>query len=235
MTTWRVDDVLDAAVHALVNERCRRAYMHDMRGSLQAVSTSVEVLARSARTQLKDNTLIDKASGMVKRAMAQHELALTDIFDQLTGCDDDAATVNLPDMVRQAHRFLRNEALSRGVTLRLSGIENALIHTQSNKLRCLILGLIGVAIDALPAGEELHMETSRSDAYARLEVRSAASYGSIQDPGDLLCRSSAALAPQELILGFMRQWIVTNGGRFDIHATACAQTVLHIDYPLATT
>jgi hypothetical protein len=70
MTTWQVDDVLDGAVQTLINERCRRAYIHDMRGSLQAIYTSFEVLARSAKNELQNNpTLIEKASSMAKRAV----------------------------------------------------------------------------------------------------------------------------------------------------------------------
>ena len=48
MNELQAGDVLDAAVQTLINERCRRAYMHDMRGGLQAIYSSLELLARSA-------------------------------------------------------------------------------------------------------------------------------------------------------------------------------------------
>jgi signal transduction histidine kinase len=233
MTTWQVDDVLDAAVHTLVNERCRRAYMHDMRGGLQAVYTSLEILARSARNELKDKALVDKASAMVKRAMAQHELALTDMFNQLAGPDDAVEIVDLPQMLQQAQHFLRNEALSRGVALRLSCNETVLLHTQRNKLRSLMLGLLGLAIDALPSGAELHIELSRSDSHALLELCSEVNYGVIREPEDLLCRPPANLKPQELVLAFTRHWILARGGRVEIDAGGGVQNILRIYYPLA--
>src|ERR1700751_3341723 len=95
MITWQAGDVLDAAVQTLINERCRRAYIHDMRGGLQAVYSSVEVLARSAKHGAANTGLIDNAASMAKRAMAAHEQALLDIVNQVMGHDDAPTVLNL--------------------------------------------------------------------------------------------------------------------------------------------
>jgi len=50
MNELQAGDVLDAAVQTLIDERCRRAYMHDMRGGLQAIYTSAVVELRSHLT-----------------------------------------------------------------------------------------------------------------------------------------------------------------------------------------
>jgi len=232
MNTWQVGDVLDAAVQMLINERCRRAYMHDMRGGLQAIYTSFEVLVRSAKHGAQNAALIDNASSIAKRAMAQHEQALVEIVNQVTGPEDTPAVVNLGSLVKQAQQFLRNDALSKDITLRLSGEDEVLVFSKRNKLRSLILGLLALGIDELPTGAELQVELSRAAGYALLELRSALTYNAIREAEDLLCREPVDLGPKELVLGFARRWIMANGGRVEIPSPAGAQAGLRIYYPL---
>jgi hypothetical protein len=234
MHTWQAGDVLDAAVQTLINERCHRAYIHDMRGGLQAVYSSLEVLARSAKHGTPNTVLIENASSIAKRAMANHEQALVDIVNQVTGPDDAPAVVNLGTLVKQAQQFLRNDALSKGIKLSLSGSEDLLVFSQRNKLRSLILGLYALGIDGLPTGADLQVELSPVDGYALLELRSALTYEDIREAEDLLCHEPVDLRPQELVLGFARRWISANGGRVEIHSAAAGrQTGLRIYYPLA--
>src|ERR1700737_4025348 len=167
--TWQAGDVLDAAVQTLINERCHRAYIHDMRGGLQAVYSSVEVLARSAKHGAPNTALIDNASSISKRAMANHEQALVDIVNQVAGPDDAPTVLNLASLVEQAQQFLRNDALSKGIKLGLSGCEDVQLFSQRNRLRSLILGLLALSIDDLPAGAELHVELRRVDGFVLLE------------------------------------------------------------------
>jgi hypothetical protein len=234
MNTWQAGDVLDAAVQTLINERCHRAYIHDMRGGLQAVYSSLEVLARSAKHGTPNTVLIENASTIAKRAMANHEQALVDIVNQVTGPDDVPTVVNLASLVKQAQQFLRNDALSKGIRLGLSGCEDVLVFSQRNKLRSLILGLLALGIDGLPTGAELRVELRRADGYALLELRSDLTYNDIREAEDLLCHEPVDLCPQELVLGFARRWIMANGGRVEIHSpVGTQQTGLRIYYPLA--
>jgi hypothetical protein len=234
MNTWQAGDVLDAAVQTLINERCHRAYIHDMRGGLQAVYSSLEVLARSAKYGTPNTVLIENASSIAKRAMANHEQALVDIVNQVTGPDEVPTVVNLASLVNQAQQFLRNDALSKGIQLGLSGSEDVLVLSQRNKLRSLILGLLALGIDGLPTGAELRVELRRADDYALLELRSDLTYNDIREAEDLLCHEPVDLCPQELVLGFARRWITANGGRVEIHSPVGAQqTGLRIYYPLA--
>src|ERR1700723_1495399 len=95
MDTWQAGDVLDAAVRTLINERCRQAYVHDMRGDLQAIYSSFELLARSAKHGAANAVLIENASSIAKRAMAHHEQALFEIVNQVVGPIDAPANTNL--------------------------------------------------------------------------------------------------------------------------------------------
>ena len=234
MNTWQAGDVLDAAVQTLINERCHRAYIHDMRSGLQAVYSSLEVLARSAKHGTPNTVLIENASSIAKRAMANHEQALVDIVNQVTGPDEVPTVVNLASLVNQAQQFLRNDALSKGIRLGLSGCEDVQVFSQRNQLRALILGLLALGIDGLPTGADLRVELRRADGYALLELRSDLTYNDIREAEDLLCHEPVDLRPQELVLGFARRWIMANGGRVEIHSPVGAQqTGLRIYYPLA--
>jgi signal transduction histidine kinase len=235
MNTWQAGEILDAAVKTLISERCRRAYIHDMRGGLQAVYSSVEVLARSAKHNAANTALIDNASSMAKRAMAAHEQALVDIVDQVTGRDDLPTVLNLASVVKQAQQFLRNDALSKGIKFGLSGCEDMVLLSQRNRLRSLLLGLLALGIDGLPAGAELHVELRRVDGYALLELRSDLAYNAILEAEDILCPEPVNLHPQDLVLEFARRWIKERGGRVEIHSLVGAQTGLRIYYPLAAT
>jgi hypothetical protein len=141
--------------------------------------------------------------------------------------------VNLSQLLQQALQFLRNDAHVKGVTLRLSGCGDVLVLTQRNKLRSLILGLLALGIDALPSGAELHVDLSRSESFALLELRSEMTYGAIREAEELLCRDPINLQPQELVLAFTRQWITAKGGRVELPSPAVARSGLRIYYPLA--
>jgi len=170
---------------------------------------------------------------MAKRAMAAHEQALVDIVDQVTGHDDVPTLLNLAGAVKQAQQFLRNDALSKGIKLGLSGCEDMVLLSQRNRLRSLLLGLLAVGIDGLPTGAELHVELRRVDGYAVLELRSALAYNAILQAQDLLCHDPVNLRPQDLVLEFAQRWLKERGGRMEIHSSASAQTGLRIYYPLA--
>jgi hypothetical protein len=165
--------------------------------------------------------------------MAHHEQSAVDIVNQVTRPDDAPVALNLADMVKQVQRFLRNDAFSKGIALSLSGREDLLVVGERNALRSLILGLLALGIDGLPAGAELHVDLSCADCFASMELRSALTYLNIREAKELLCREPVNLMPQELVLGFARQWIVAKGGRIEIPSKTGAQTGLRIYYPRA--
>jgi hypothetical protein len=233
MNDLHAGDVLDAAVQTLINERCRRAYMHDMRGGLQAIYSSLELLARSAKLAAQNPALIDGAASIAKRAMANYEQYMVTIVNQVTGPDDSPVVLNLSTLVQQAQQFLRNDALGKEITLSVSGRDDLLVLSEPNKLRSLILGLLALSIDASPTGADLHVELSCAEGFAVLELRSPLTYDAIRGAEDLLCREPLNLKPQELVLGFARQWITANGGRVEIPSATGAQAGLRLYYPLA--
>jgi signal transduction histidine kinase len=226
-------DVLDAAVQTLINERCSRAYMHDMRGGLQAIYSSLELLARSAKQAAQNPALIDGAASIAKRAMANYEQSMIAIVNQVTGPCDAPAVLNLSTLVQQAQQFLRNDALGKQIALGLSGRNDLLVFSEPNKLRSVILGLLALGIDASPTGAELHVELSAAEAFAVLELRSQVTYDeAIREAQDPPC-CHVSHTPQDLVLGFARRWLTANGGRMEVPCAGDARCGLRLFYPLA--
>ncbi|HSY96606.1 MAG TPA: hypothetical protein VK793_13380 [Steroidobacteraceae bacterium] len=233
MNELQAGDVLDAAVQTLINERCRRAYMHDMRGGLQAIYSSLELLARSAKHAAQNPALIDGAATIAKRAMANYEQSMVAIVNQVTGPGEAPVVLNLWTLVQQAQQFLRNDALGKEITLGLSGRDDLQVLSEPNKLRSLILGLLALSIDASPAGADLKVELSCSDRFAVVELRSHLTYDAIREAQDLLCREPVNLKPQDLVLGYASRWIMANGGRVEIPCASDTPAGLRLYYPLA--
>jgi signal transduction histidine kinase len=233
MNELQAGDVLDAAVQTLINERCRRAYMHDMRGGLQAIYSSLELLARSAKHAAQNPALIDGAATIAKRAMANHEQSMVAIVNQVTGPGEAPVVLNLSTLVQQAQQFLRNDALSKEITLGVSGRDDLQVLSEPNKLRSLILGLVALSIDASPAGADLQVELSCADGFAVVELRSHLTYDAIREAQDLLCREPLNLKPQDLVLGYARRWLMANGGRVEIPCASGTPAGLRLYYPLA--
>jgi hypothetical protein len=235
MNDLQAGDVLDAAVQTLINERCRRAYMHDMRGGLQAIYSSLELLTRSAKHGVQNPALIDGAASMAKRAMANYEQSMIAIVNQVTGPGDPPMVLNLSTLVQHAQQFLRNDALAKQIALGLSGRNDLLVFSEPNKLRSVILGLLALGIDASPTEGELHVELSSAETFAVLELRSQITYDAIRDTQDLPCCERMSLTPQELVLGFARRWLTANGGRMEVPCAGDGRAGLRLLYPRAAT
>jgi hypothetical protein len=115
------------------------------------------LLARSAKQGAASGTLIDNASTLVKRAMANHEHLIFEIVNQLTVPEDEPALVNVTNLIHDVLRFLRNEASSRDICISVTGGKDIQVSA-TLKLRTLLLGLLTLCIDGLPAGAELRIK-----------------------------------------------------------------------------
>lgn len=69
MNELGLTDLYEAAARATINERCAPAYLHDVRGSLQALLGALELLGRSARAGGGDPST---ASGRRLRCRSVH-------------------------------------------------------------------------------------------------------------------------------------------------------------------
>jgi signal transduction histidine kinase len=221
--------VLDAAAYALVTERCRQAYIHDIRDGLQALAAAIELLARSAKAP-ENPVLLEKAHAIAKRAMATHEQSLVELMQRMAPNDEPATRVNLGEVVHEALRILRNDAIAKSITFRSALAPDMFIAAQAHRCHLLILGLNAMAIDALPSGSSIDVTLVSTGSHALLEFKSALRYSRLPMPTDF-GPGRPAMPPHELLLALTSQWVGLNEGRIELE-DGDLSNALRIYHPL---
>lgn len=195
------DSVTGAAARALITERCQRAYLHDIRGGLQALSGALELLGRLAQGGDVDRAMADRAIGVAKRALAHHERAMLSLVREITAAPESEEQVDLRALVEEVLTFLRNDFASRQVAAHFAHRAEISIELVRNQIRVVLLGLLTRCIDALPAGAELAIGLERRDGSAVLTLRSSGIESAFREP--------------EPVLEMMRAWASSRGGHLD--------------------
>ena len=235
MNELGLPDLFEAAARVAINERCAAAFLHDIRGGMQALFSALELLGRSARSGYGSPERVEKACELAKRAIGNHEKSTLAALQALTLQRAEAVVIDVLTLVSDVARFLRNEAAGREVILKVVGTEGeVLISAERARLQIVLVGLLLAAIDDIPPGTSLILSIDRADGDAVISIDSDAGYGEISDLEDLWSRRGGRLRPQELTLLFARQFLAANGGRLDIDAIAGAtpRGAMHLHYPM---
>jgi signal transduction histidine kinase len=223
-------DLYEAAARATINERCARAYLHDIRGSMQALFSALELLGRTAKYGNDNPVRVERACDLARRAISNHEKSTLGVLQLLTLQHAEAATVDPDALMREVVHFLRNEAATREVTVTVSSVTGLRISTELAKLQTLLVGLLTAAIDETSAGTELRVSIERRDNHAVISIGSDAGYRDMPEAEDLWRYPHKRLHQRELTLLFARQFMAAHGGRLEIHSDA-PRGALHLYYP----
>jgi signal transduction histidine kinase len=221
MSSIEVNQLLAPAAHTIIIERCQRAYLHDLRGGLQAITGAFELLTRLARSGENDPAVVERAATIAKRALANHESAMLEMVHEIMSEDERAAPTDLGELLEDIVRFLRNDFTGKQIEVILSHPRDLIVRVQKHRLRLILLGLIALRIDDCPGGTPLVIRLDRSDGSALLELRSAVLFQADHSP-----------KPRELVLGMARQWLYANGGSVEVRSDDSGQSELKIFYPL---
>ena len=227
-------DLLEAAAYALVGERCRQSYLHDIRGGLQSLHSAVELLARAAVSPAENPALAEKASALARRAVQNHEKSLTELLNQLAPIEERAGTVDVGELVAVVLRFIRNDAAGKSINFRFAPSAEVLVVAQPHKFRLLILGLCSALIDAAAPGAVVDVAVARAHLDAMVEFRSSIPCPTIQNPQALWRAGEAVSSAYELLLALTQHWVSVNGGRLEPPTGAHLPNSLRIYYPLAS-
>jgi signal transduction histidine kinase len=218
-----LSDLYEVAARATINERCATAYLHDIRGSMQALFSAMELLGRSARKGGSNLERVEKACALARRAIDFHEKSTLDVLQMLTLQDVESAKVDVGALMNDVVHFLRNEAANKEVVVSLHGTAAFSIAAERARLQTLLVGLVADAIDATPAGTELPITVGNEDGFVVISIESNAGYA-VDDPTDDL--------PHELTLHFARQFLSNNGGRLEINSAMPPRGALRLYYPI---
>ena len=224
--------MLEAAAYALVSERCRASYIHDIRGGLQALYGGVELLARAAKSP--DNPgLTDKAAGLARGALAKHEKSLVDLVDKLTPRPESAARVDAGELFADILQFIRNDVANKAITFRLDAERGIVVLAEAHKIRLLLLGLSITLTDGLAAGTVVDVTVTRSDEYALIQYASVVPCPVIPALEEIW-GSTDPVSARELLLSLTKSWAATNGGRLEVPVDATGSNAVRLYYPLLT-
>lgn len=232
MNCRKLSDLYEVAARAAINERCATAYMHDVRGSMQALFSAFELLGRSARKGTTDLDRVEKACALARRAINFHEKSTLEAIHILTLQDVECVEVDAAALVNDVAHFLRNEAANKEVTVSLSGAVVRPIVAERARLQTLLLGLVADAIDATPCGMELPIAVDSESTFAVISIGSNAGYTLDKKTQFLGGAPDQVLLPHELTLHFARQFLSNNGGRLEIDAAKAPQGSLRLYYPM---
>jgi signal transduction histidine kinase len=216
-------DLYELAARATINGRCATAYLHDIRGSMQALFSALELLGRSARKGGADLDRVEKACALARRAIVFHEKSTLDALHILTLHDAESARVNVVALMQDVIHFLRNDAANKEVTVTLLGTASPSVAATRARLQTLLVGLVADAIDATPTGTELPITVNSEDGFMVITIGSNAGYA-IDTVDDDLSR--------DLTLHFARQFLSDNGGRLEIDTVTAPQGSLRLYYPI---
>jgi signal transduction histidine kinase len=162
-------DIAEAALHALITQRCQRAYAHELRNSLQGIYTGFDVLTRMLDGKTSTKLPSDKAGAVVRKSIANHDQSLEQIRKHLTLQNDAPEAVRVDELLRSLTSFLNNDASSKQV--RLDTRSEALVaNARPSKIRLVLLGLITDGIDAMTDGGELVITTAVAAQNVVLEL-----------------------------------------------------------------
>jgi len=227
-----MSDLYEAAARATINERCASAYLHDVRGSLQALFGALELLGRSARAGGGDLARVEKACALARRAITRHEKSTIDALQTLTSQQSMAVAVDVGALTCDVAHFLRNEAGNKGVRITVATPENLIVWADRGKFHTLLVGLLTAAIDETQVGGEVPVKIDRVGDDVAVSIGSNAGYDDFHEAPDLSRRPTLRFQPKELTLFFAREFLAANGGRLTVDNVSQPQGSLTIHYPV---
>ncbi len=224
-------DLYEAAARATINERCAPAFLHDFRGSLQALFGALELLQRSARAGGGDLARVEKACDLARRAINCHEKSMIDLLEALTSQQSPTAAVEVEALTREVLHFLRNDAANKAIHMTVTSSENLVVWADRAKLQTLLAGLLTAAIDETPVRGELPITIDRVGDDVAVTIGSHAGYDEAHAIPDLSQCPYLRFRPKELTLLFARDFLAANRGRLTVDNSMQPQGALTIYYP----
>jgi hypothetical protein len=222
-------DLIEAAAFTLIAQRCRRSYLHDLRGDLQSLNSSLELMMRAGRANPPNVALADKAGGLARKALLGHERALSEVLESLAPGEETDASVDLATLAAEVVKLLRSDASRGSVSLDARAGSAAMIKTRPRLCRGFAVGISAMLIDALPPAAALILETELKDGLAILAWRSDAQFPDLHIPAEF--DAGSPLTPFELILTAASRWLAAAGGRLDLPGSASGASAVRILHP----
>lgn len=225
-----LEQVLRLVLQGMLNEQFAGAYLHDMRGGLQAMRNSIELLTRSARG-IGDPAAVDRAAELAKRALAGHERTLSGVIDDMVVRDEPPASVDVAALLREVLVFLQNAIAAKELIPCDPPASSLYVTGERKKLHLCLMALISNVIDYLPRGAALNVRLYRDAEELFLEIPGGNLYETVglSDDGKGL---PGEIGQLELTLKVCRAIVGAHGGRIVFRSDDSGDGVLQICHPV---
>ena len=162
--------LLEDALRAYINRRCRRAYAHDLRNGLQGIFGGVDALTRAARATKPISVPLEQLTSFVQQAITNHERGLERVLDGLAPEPHAPVSVSLRELLTDLARFLTNDAARNNVRVRQDFNDDLKVTASPARLRLIGLALLTESIDAQPSGGETRIAGRTVDGRVQFEI-----------------------------------------------------------------
>lgn len=165
--------LLEDALRAHLNRRCRRAYAHDLRNGLQGIFGGVDALTRAARATKPMAVPLDQVIQFVQQAISNHERGLERVLESMAPEQHSAAEISLRELLTELARFMTNDAARNNIRVRMDFSDDIKLTALHSKVRLITLGLLAESIDAMTSGGELRIAGRTVDGRVQFEITDA--------------------------------------------------------------
>lgn len=162
--------LLEDALRAHLNRRCRRAYVHDLRNGLQGIFGGVDALTRTARSTKPLAVSLEQLTQFVQQAITNHERGLERVLDSIAPEQQPPAIVCVRELLTEQVRFMTNDAARYNVRVRQDYEDDLKVSAVEARLRLITLGLLADSIDAMPNGGEMRIAGRTTEGRVQFDV-----------------------------------------------------------------
>lgn len=162
--------LLEDALRAYLNRRCRRAYAHDLRNGLQGIFGGVDALTRAARSTKPLAVPLEQLTTFVQQAIGNHERGLERILESIAPEQQAPTLVSLRELLTEQVRFMTNDTARHNVRVRQDFDDDLKVSAAHARLRLIALGLLAESIDAMPTGGEMRVAGRTADGRVHFEI-----------------------------------------------------------------
>lgn len=165
--------LLEDALRASLNRRCRRAYAHDLRNGLQGIFGGVDALTRAARATTSGKPFavpLDQLTTFVQQAIGNHERGLERVLEHIAPEQHQPESLSCRELLIELARFITNDAARNSVRIRQDFHDDLKTTTVAARLRLICLALLTDSVDALASGGEIRLSGRTSDGRVQFEI-----------------------------------------------------------------
>ncbi len=148
-----------------------RQIAHDIKNPLTPMSLSLDLLERARREKAPGSEeILERTMGLIRRQVEHLRSIAGDFYEFTGGRKPHPGSVELAVLLEEVLHLHDAWAVERKVEVQREG-PRVRVWADKDKLRRVFVNLISNALQAMPEGGQLQVETALEDGFARVSIR----------------------------------------------------------------